>query len=77
MSDAINLIDNEDISYIFLFKGEEASVNAQKIMEEYPEVKTIELHKLDNITDEERSEKEDYISLMKNNLELIKKELYQ
>ena len=46
-------------------------------MEDYPEVKTLELHKLDNITDEERSEKEDYISLMKSNLESIKKELYQ
>lgn len=77
ISDAENLIDNEDISYIFLFKGEEASSNAKRIMEDYPDVKTIELHKLDNITDEERSEKEDYITLMKNNLDLIKKELYQ
>ena len=77
ISDAENLIDNEDISYIFLFKGEEASSNAKRIMEDYPDVKTIELHRLDNITDEERSEKEDYITLMKNNLDLIKKELYQ
>ena len=77
LSEAENLIDNGDISYIFLFKGEEASVNAKKLMEDYPEVKTLELHKLDNITDEERSEKEEYISLMKSNLESIKKELYQ
>ena len=77
MGEAENLIYNEDISYIFLFKGEEPSVNAKKLMEDYPEVKTIELHKLDNITDEERSEKEDYITLMKSNLESIKKELYQ
>ena len=46
-------------------------------MNNYPEIKTLELHKLDNITDEERSEKEDYISIMKDNLESIKKELYQ
>ena len=43
----------------------------------YSDVKTIELHKLDNLSDSERSEKEDYVSIMNNNLELIKKELYQ
>ena len=35
------------------------------------------LHKLDIITDEERSEKKDYISIIKDNLDAIKKELYQ
>ena len=77
MTDAENLIENEDVSYIFIFKGTEASDNAKNIMENYPEIKTLELHRLDNITDEERSEKEDYISIMKDNLESIKKELYQ
>ena len=65
ISDAENLIENEDISYIFLFKGQEVNDNAKKLLEDYPDVKTLELHKLDNITDEERSEKEDYISIMK------------
>ena len=77
ITDAINLIDDEAVSYIFLFKGQELSENAKKIMEDYSGVQTIELHRLDNITDEERSNKEDYISIMKSNLELIKKELYQ
>ena len=49
----------------------------KKILEEYPDVKTIELHKLDNLSDEERSEEKDYLSIMEDNLELIKKELYQ
>ena len=77
ITDAVNHIENEDVSYIFLFKGKELSENSKNIINDYPEIKTIELHKLDNITDEERSEKEDYISIMKDNLELIKKELYQ
>ena len=37
----------------------------------------MELHKLDNITDAERSEKKDYVTIMEDNLEAIKKELYQ
>ena len=77
LSDAENLIDDGSVSYIFVFKGEELPENAKALMENYSEVKTSELHKLDNITDQERSEKDDYISITKDNLELIKKELYQ
>ena len=77
LSDAENLINNNTIDYIYLFKDEEVNENTQKLLEKYTEIKTIELHRLDNITDNERSEKEDYITIMRNNLELIKKELYQ
>ena len=35
------------------------------------------LHKLDNISDLERSENKDYISITNENLDLLKKELYQ
>ena len=77
LSDAENLMDDGSISYVFTFKGEELSENAKTLMSEYSSIKTSELHRLDNITDQERSEKEDYISITKDNLELIKKELYQ
>ena len=77
ITDAVNLINNGVVSYIFTFKGQELSENAKKIMEGNSSVQKLELHKLDNITDEERSNKEDYITIMKKNLESIKKELYQ
>ena len=77
LSDAENLIQDGTIRYIYLFKGQKANDNAQNLLNNYPDVKTIELHKLDNLSDEERSEKEDYVSIMNNNLEQIKKELYQ
>jgi len=76
LSDAENIIANGSVSYIFKFKGEELPENAKAIMENYS-ISISELHKLDNITDQERSEKDDYISITKDNLELIKKELYQ
>ena len=74
--DAENLINSGAVSYVFQFKGDELGENAKNIVNNYG-LKTIELHKLDNISDQERSEKEDYISIMKDNLESIKKELYQ
>lgn len=77
LSDVEALIVNQNISYIMMFKGEELNDNANYLLTKYPGLQKIELHKLDNISDEERSEKKDYLSIMKDNLELIKKELYQ
>lgn len=76
LSDAENIIANGTVSYIFKFKDKELSENAKAITSNYS-IAVSELHKLDNISDQERSEKDDYISIMKDNLESIKKELYQ
>jgi zinc transport system substrate-binding protein len=77
LSDAENLVNSGAVSYLFTFKGDELNENAQNIMNNHSGLQKSELHKLDNISDQERSEKDDYISIMKDNLEAIKKELYQ
>ena len=40
-------------------------------------VKRADLHKLDIISDTERANDEDYLSIMHKNLDTIKQELYQ
>lgn len=77
ISDVENLIKQKSISYIYTFKEDKLSDNASKILEENTEVKKVELHKLDNISDSERSEEKTYLTIMTENLELIKQELYQ
>lgn len=77
ISDIENLIKENKISYIFSFKDEALSENAKKIIEENENIKNLSLHKLDSITDKERSEEKDYITIMEENLELLKQELYQ
>ena len=77
MSDAYNLVDSGAVSYVFKFRGTDLGENAQSLLDRNSSVQSVDLHRLDNITDEERSEKEDYISIMDDNLENIKKELYQ
>ena len=77
LTDALNAINDGNINYIFMFKGQKVNDNVKNILDNHSDVKTIELHKLDNLSDEERSEKYDYITIMKDNLESIKKELYQ
>ena len=72
-----NLIKNSEVSYIIKFKNTDLPDNANKIIESNPDIKTLELHKLDNISDNERKNKSDYISIMRDNLNTLKSELYQ
>lgn len=74
---AEELIDDEEIRYIYTFKDDELSDTAKNLLEKHQNVKKQELHKLDNLSDNDRSSKKDYISIMNSNLELLKKELYQ
>ena len=77
LSDADNLAKAGAINYIFVFRGDSIPENTQNLLNANSAVQIIELHKLNIITDEERSNKKDYIYLIKDNLESIKKELYQ
>ena len=77
MADAENTINDGQVSYIFTFKELADNENVTSILESYPSLNKLELHRLDNISDEERSNKETYSSIMRSNLEIIKKELYQ
>ena len=77
LSQAEKAVKNKNVSYIMLFKGEEVNENAKKLLDTYTDIQKLELHKLDNISDTERSNKENYNTIIRSNLELIKKELYQ
>ena len=77
LSLAEKAILNKSVSYIMLFKNEKVNDNAQTLLDTYSDVQKLELHRLDNITTSERSNGETYVSIMRNNLDLIKKELYQ
>ena len=77
LADAENAINDGIVSYIITFKELDDNENVTALLNEYPAIKKIELHRLDNISDEERSNKDNYNTIMRENLELIKKELYQ
>lgn len=70
---ATNLINDGDINYIFMLEGEEET-EAVKTIKADTSVKIITIDKLDNISDEERDNKKTYLTLMKDNIELLKKE---
>lgn len=68
------MIANGEIKYIFAKQHEEVSPII-KSMIEGKNVEILTLHSISNITSEERNSKQDYISIMNENLELLKKEL--
>ena len=74
--DARSLVDAQTVSYIYKFKGEELSKNAKDLVAA-TNIEEISLNKLDNLSDKDRDTNKDYLSIMKDNLELLKKELYQ
>ena len=77
ISNAYNAIETEGVSYIITFAGAEDNDNVKEIMKNNTTIKKIELNKLDILSDEQRSNGDNYLTIMRENLELIKKELYQ
>lgn len=65
------------INYIYTFKEEELSENAKTVMKQNPNLKKLELNKLNVISDKDRDDGKDYITLMNENLDTLKQELYQ
>ena len=76
ISDVQNLIDEEKVDYIYSFKEEELNDKVKKLIDSNETVSVLEMHRIDNITDDERKNKDDYLSIMESNLEIIKKEIY-
>ena len=64
------------IKYLYVYENTDIDETIQSIIKEN-NIETITFNNLKNITDEERKNNEDYISLMTANLDKIKKELYK
>jgi len=75
IADTKQLIESKQVNHLIMLDKTEQSEEFKKIMDEM-KITTLTLKRLDNITDSERDEKEDYLTLMKVNIDLLKSELY-
>lgn len=75
-SDVKALIESGQVKYIYIRQYEEVN-NTIKNLIEGTDVEVIELHMLTNLTENEKSNKKDYFSIMNENMELLKKGLYE
>lgn len=72
---AEELIESGKIKYIYVKKGETINKNIETLKSKY-KIEVIELNSLYTITEDDRKNSNDYFSIMYNNLELLKQQLY-
>jgi len=76
ISDATSLINSGTNKHIFVLENDKDNEHI-KNLDQNTIVTTLSFKNISNITDEERNNSYDYIKLMNENLELIKKETYR
>lgn len=76
IQEAKSLIKNKKINYIFVPVNEEVSKTIEGLIEG-TDVQLSYVHTLSTITETERNNKKDYISIMNDNIELLKNEIYE
>ena len=69
-------IANGSTKHIFVIKDLDINSTVQAIIDE-TKVEKLEFHSLSNINESERNSKKDYISIMNDNITLLKQELYK
>ncbi len=70
-----SLIKNNEISYIIVKQDEEINDTIKELTSD-GDIKTLQWHTLANITETEKNEGQDYFTLMNENIDTLKEELY-
>lgn len=75
-NDASNLIDNGNIKYIYILSGREENESVKKLKEEHSDIEILYIDPINNISTEDKNDGKDYISIMNDNIDKLKQELY-
>lgn len=71
-----NLYEKKKVSYIIMIRNSEENNLMKELITDYKATK-IDFDRLDNITEEQKENDLDFISIYNNNLEVLKKELFE
>lgn len=75
INDVISKINNGEVKHLFILENSTNSEALNQIVNQTT-VETYTYRRLDSITDSERDEKDNYFTIMNNNIELLRNELY-
>ena len=75
-AEARKLISNKEIQYVYYLEGDQLNSAQEKLINDAGLIK-IEINDIFSLTDEERENGENYITIMKDIIENYKKELYK
>ena len=76
LSDAKKALQSDSIGYLFVIKGEDNSKTVEDLLNEVSGIQTLEIDTLANISTEDKNDGKDYISIMNENIDKFKQELY-
>ena len=77
IKEVTDLISVNSIKYIYTLENAPENETVNLLLENNEKIKEVKLKRLDSITDEERTNGEDYFTLMQYNIDLIKQETYK
>ena len=75
-SDARKLIQSGDIKYIYTIKGKTISEEIENFIKNY-KLEKVEIDPMNTLTDEQRKNNEDYLTIMTSNINKFKTELFR
>ena len=75
LADAKNLLNNKKVNYIFIKKGDKETQTMKSLKDTYS-VNYLEIDTLNNISLENKKNEKDYITIMNENIDKLKEELY-
>jgi len=77
VKEVTDMINSGEIKYVYTLEYSDVPDTVRLLLENNTKLKEIKLKKIDNITDDERNNDDDYFKLMQYNIEQIKKETYK
>lgn len=72
---AKNMINDKSLKYIYALKNEDVSETIAELIKD-TKVELVEFHTLSNLSDDEIRSGKDYMTIMNENIELLKQQLY-
>ena len=75
-SDTVKTINEGNIKNIYIIKDHKKNDSVTKITKEFPNLNIIEIDTINNISTDDKNEGIDYITIMNDNIDKLKQELY-
>ena len=75
-SDTVKTINDGNIKNIYIIKDHKKNESVTKITKEFPDLNIIEIDTINNISTDDKNDGIDYISIMNDNIDKLKQELY-
>lgn len=75
-SDASKTINDLELKYIYIIKGRKKNKSVEKMLKEHENLKIIEIDTINNISTNDKNDGIDYVSIMNDNIDKLKQELY-